>query len=245
MDKKKFSLIKKGSNKQSVLEELALNQIWVCRQPFRFFGIEIGVRMTVIRFPDERLFLHSPVQLDELLKSQLDKLGVVKYIVSPNNMHHFYIGDYFDVYPDASIYASPGLKEKRADLNFRYQLHDQPEDVWHNELDQILFQGDDRLQEIVLFHYATKTLLLGDLIMNFDDQYPPLTRMTAKFMGMYNQPVSTIRTTLTDTQKKMAKYSVERILKWDFDRIILSHGQIIKENGREIFKQAFAWLDEA
>jgi hypothetical protein len=32
------------------------------------------------------------------------------------------------------------------------------------------------------------------------------------------------------------------MLAWDFDRIVLSHGPIIGDGGREILQRAYAWL---
>ena len=33
--------------------------------------------------------------------------------------------------------------------------------------------------------------------------------------------------------------SLEQAMKWDFDRIIVSHGEIIETGGKEAFQQAF------
>jgi hypothetical protein len=39
-----------------------------------------------------------------------------------------------------------------------------------------------------------------------------------------------------------ARESVERILRWDFDRIIVSHGDVLEAGGHEHFAAAFAFL---
>ena len=39
-----------------------------------------------------------------------------------------------------------------------------------------------------------------------------------------------------------ARASVERILRWDFDRIIVSHGDVLESGGYERFASAFAFL---
>ena len=36
--------------------------------------------------------------------------------------------------------------------------------------------------------------------------------------------------------------SLERILAWEFDRIILSHGDVVERGGKTAFRRAFAWL---
>jgi glyoxylase-like metal-dependent hydrolase (beta-lactamase superfamily II) len=40
-----------------------------------------------------------------------------------------------------------------------------------------------------------------------------------------------------------ARASLERILEWDFDRVIIGHGDIVETDGREKLEQAFAWME--
>jgi hypothetical protein len=32
------------------------------------------------------------------------------------------------------------------------------------------------------------------------------------------------------------------MLAWDIDRIVLSHGDLIERDGREVLRRAYAWL---
>jgi hypothetical protein len=38
------------------------------------------------------------------------------------------------------------------------------------------------------------------------------------------------------------RMTMERILDWDFDQIIVGHGAVVKNNGKEVFRTAFRWL---
>lgn len=229
---------------KATLQEFIPGHIWVCRIPLRFFGLQIGTRMTVIRLAGGKLFVHSPVGLTPALKKELDALGPVGVVVSPNKLHHLFISDYFDAYPAARIYASPGLPEKRKDLKFRYTLGDQPENEWAAEIDQIIFYGHPMLQEVVFFHRASRTLILADLIMNFDEESAPLTRLAMRVFGMYKKPTPPADFKATLTQKLQALLYVDRILQWDFEGIILAHGRLVQQEGRKVFKEAFSWLYE-
>ena len=42
--------------------------------------------------------------------------------------------------------------------------------------------------------------------------------------------------------KKLARRQVDRMLAWDFDRIILAHGAPVESGGREVLRRAYAWL---
>lgn len=81
----------------------------------RFYGVRIQTRMTVVQLSDSRLFVHSPVALDAAIRRDLDSLGEVTFVVSPNKIHHLSIGEYTDAYPRAKAFASPGLPERRPD----------------------------------------------------------------------------------------------------------------------------------
>jgi hypothetical protein len=36
--------------------------------------------------------------------------------------------------------------------------------------------------------------------------------------------------------------AVKRILDWDFDQIIVGHGTVVENKGKEVFRTAFRWL---
>jgi len=212
--------------------------------PFRFLGVSIGARMTIVRLSDGKLFVHSPIELSANVRSYLNHRGNIKVIVSPNNLHHLFMADYFDEYPYAKIFASPGLKVKRKDLHFTYELEENPDPLWKEDLDQTIFYGHENFHEVVFFHAKSQTLILADLIMNFVNEGSLLTKMATKVLGIQNKPSPPLDFDISASQKMVARKSVERILQWNFDKIILSHGRLIESNGKEIFKQTYSWLME-
>jgi len=76
------------------------SNLWVIDRPFKlpYVGVDIGTRMTCIRLADGRLFLHSPVKLDGVLRSSLDALGEVRSVVAPNKLHHLFLAEYITSY---------------------------------------------------------------------------------------------------------------------------------------------------
>jgi hypothetical protein len=95
-------------------------------------------------------------------------LGEVSYLISPNKLHHLFLAEWLEAYPSAKSYAAPGLKEKRPDLRFDGDLREAAEPAWGNEIAQTLFRGSLAMEEALFFHKASHTLLLTDLIENFD-----------------------------------------------------------------------------
>ena len=102
--------------------------IWVADGPVvPFYGFPYPTRMGVIRLSDGDLFVWSPIGLSPALQREIDALGRVRHLVSPNRLHHLFLPEWKAAYPDARLYASPGLRRKRRDLAFDSALGDMPE----------------------------------------------------------------------------------------------------------------------
>ena len=50
------------------------DDIWIAFQPQKFFGLEVGTRMTIIRLSSGELILISPIQMEEGDRKQLEQL---------------------------------------------------------------------------------------------------------------------------------------------------------------------------
>jgi hypothetical protein len=46
---------------------------------------------------------------------------------------------------------------------------------------------------------------------------------------------------LSFTDRKALRGFVERVLDWDFDRIVLSHGDLVERSGKDVFRDAYAF----
>ena len=113
------------------------------------------------------MWTHLPEKLDKALKEELNILGKVAYLISPNKLHHLFLSEWISAYPNAKCYASPALVAKRRDIKFIKELSNSPENEWADEIKQTVFQGSPIMQEVVFFHIKSKTLILTDLIENF------------------------------------------------------------------------------
>ena len=84
------------------LTEYVPGQIWILEYPVRFAGMDLYGRTTIIRLGNGELIVHDPCVVTENVKSQIDDLGVVRYIIVPGTYHHLYVADFQAVYPDGS-----------------------------------------------------------------------------------------------------------------------------------------------
>ena len=224
-----------------MLSELSTN-IWVTERPQRFYGLEVGTRMTVIRLADGSLLLHSPVELDAELRRELEALGRVRFAVAPNRVHHLYAGDVAKVYPEARLWVGPGLERKRPDLVFAGVLGDEAPAEWKDEVEQTFFRGRPYENEVVFFHRASRTLITCDLAFNFGPRTATPTRLLMTLLRSYGRFGPSTLDPLLIRDRRAARRSLERILGWDFDRVVVAHGDVLESGGREALRRGYSWL---
>jgi hypothetical protein len=223
-----------------MLERIA-GDLWVEARRLRFLGVETGTRMTVVRLADGGLFVHSPVSLDLSTQEAVAALGRVKALVAPSRFHHLYVGEWSRAYPDAVLCACPGLERKRPDLAWQRVLGDAPEPEWRGEIDQVLFGARSLENEVVFFHRASRTIICADAIFNLATHASAFTRLSALLLGV-RRPGATWLERVLIRDRAAAREQVDRMLAWDADRIVLSHGDIVATGGREVLRRAYAWL---
>ncbi len=216
--------------------------LWVVERPQRFYGLEVGTRMTVIRLADGSLLLHSPIPLDAELRRELAALGRVRFAVAPNRLHHLYAGDVAKSFPEARLWIAPGLERKRPDLAFVAALDDEAPVEWRGQVDQTFFRGRPFENEVAFFHRASGTLVLCDLAFNLGPTAAPTTRILMSLILSYGRFGPTRLDWLLIRDRTAARRSLERILAWDFDRVIVAHGDVLESGGHASLRQGYAWL---
>jgi len=218
--------------------------VWVARQPHRFYGINVGARMTVIRLRDGSVWIHSPIRLDDELAAAIAELGPVRHIVAPNNLHHLFAGEAHRRFPTATLHVAPGLLAKRPDLAGKAVLGAAPS--WGTEILVHEVAGLRVLGEWVFFHAPSRSLVVCDLGFNFGSTAPWATRQFARAFGVYGRfgcPLDLRWFFLVD--KREFGRSITTIRTWDFERIILAHGDLVTEAATTAFERAFAFLGAA
>jgi len=202
--------------------------------------MDFGGRMTVIRLSSGDLFLHSPVRLNNELIAELENLGEVRYLVAPNKFHHMHIGKYLLEFPGAEVWAAPGLPDKRKGLDFKGELTTYIPLEWRGEIEYRLFEGVPFLNEVVFYHPTSKTVLFTDLIFNFSEDENVGVEIFAWLDGVYGRPgVNRLIRWFMIRDREKARDSAQKILSWDFDRVSLTHKDIIETGGKVIVSRAF------
>jgi hypothetical protein len=211
-------------------------------------SVPFPTRMTVVQLGDGSLWCHSPVAADAALFAAIDTLGPVRHLVSPNKLHYAHIAAWKRRYPDAVAWASPGVRERAASqriaVAFDADLGDAAEPTWAAQLDQLHFRGSRVIEEVVFLHRASATLILADLIENFEvAKLGTAMRWIARLGGVLDPDgKAPLDMRLTFRDRVAARACFQRIMGWRPQRVILAHGRCYLDNAQAELRRAFRWL---
>jgi len=222
------------------------DDLWVCRVPYWAMGMPLGRQIVVVRLPAGGLWIHSPVPMTPELRRELAALGDVRHVVGPNRWHDECLREFQAEQPAALFHAAPGLAAQRRAVRFGAELSDRAHPDWSGVLEQHLVRGMPRMNEVVFFHPASRSLILADLAFNFGPGAPAGPGWFAGLMRLYGVwgrfgPTPLEKWMMQD--KAAVRSSIDRILEWDFDRVIVGHGHNVNTGGKRVFREAYAFLE--
>lgn len=267
-------LIPSDPDKVSIMRKVTPD-ILISSAPFLRFGrIKIGGRGTIVKLASGNLAVFSPVALTDKVKAELRSFGNgdIKYITALDQEHHIFLESWHKAWPDAKVIAPetlPSYREKQGYFKIPegswtlFKKGDQASWKVSEEFDRefdMEYVSAHQNQELVFNHKPSKTLIEADLMFNL-----PATEQFSKSgvdagSGYLTKLFCGINHTQGNAtwQKRFIWYaisagdrpgfnaSVSRIAKWDFERLIPCHGDVIETGGKGIFEKIMGWhLDAA
>lgn len=227
------------------------SQAWIVDGPVIRFGMPwpkmpFPTRMTVLRLRGDRLLVHSPTELTSSLRRELDELGEVAWLVAPSRLHYSWLQEWSDAFPHAASYVAPRVDELIGSELARtaIRLDRTTGYPWDDEAATLPVRGA-YLTEVVLFHHPSRTLVLTDLIENFEaHKLGALMRWTtrlARIQAPDGQMPADMRFTFRK-QREQLREAVEQMIAWGPERIVIAHGRWFERNGAEELRRAFRWV---
>ncbi|KAL2868494.1 Nse4 C-terminal-domain-containing protein [Aspergillus lucknowensis] len=222
-----------------------------------------------LRMSSGSIAVFSPVNLTPAIRETLAGLGGrVKYIAALDLEHHLHLTAWKNTFPDAEIIAPEGLWEKRQSVQefkdtpfkhiFRQANKDSPwtiSEEFDHEFDIEYVYGHGS-KEIVFLHKPSCTVIEGDLLFNLParEQYSKTGECATS--GIWTKIVKPLLSTAPPAtwQKRFAWYilsrsdrkafteSMRRIDKWEFNRLIPCHGDVIESGAKGVFRTVFEWF---
>ncbi|MDF0603503.1 DUF4336 domain-containing protein [Psychromarinibacter sp. C21-152] len=222
--------------------------IWVVDGPtIRFYGVPFPTRMTVVRLADGAVWVHSPIRLSEALAEAVAALGPVAHLVAPNQIHYAYLPDWSRRFPGASVWAAPGVAERAADHDVAF-----PEaraldgaEPWPGEIDCLVVGGSAVHHEAVFFHRASRTLILTDLIENFEPARVPWWFAPVAWLAGIKDPDGAMPRDMRWTFRKgraELRAAVETMIGWGPEKVIVAHGRWYERDGVAELRRAFRFV---
>ena len=213
------------------MEKLS-EDIWIHEDKLKLPGTNLRLRMTVVRLTSGRLWVHSPTAICDDLIRETTELGDVGYIVGPNNGHNLFLGEWVSAFPQAELIISSGIPGK-LELTEGFELLDADFDnIWAEDLEHIYMPGVRFFDESVFLHKKSRSLILTDYIQNYVGAEQTFMQKFVLgpigFKGICIAPP--LKLGFFHKDKAGFKDSLERIGQWQFDRIVVTHGDIIEED---------------
>jgi len=209
-----------------------------------FYGFPYATRMAVVRLSDGSAWVWSPVALSDELAKSVDAVGPVRHIISPNKIHHLFLAEWSERWPDARVYAPPGLAQRRPELNFDAELGDEPDPAWVADIDQVIFRGSVAMEEVAFFHRASRTAIICDLIQ----RHPEVTMtgwkgMLMRLDSLVGEHGSTPREWRASFLRRgRARTAREKVLGWKPERLLIAHGECAQTDATTIIDRALSWI---
>jgi hypothetical protein len=218
--------------------ELVTPGLWTATAPLSFFGLHFGARMTLVDTGDG-LLLHSPIQATPALVAAVRERGELRWLMGPNMFHHLYLQGWVEAFPEAELWGPPGLVAKRKRLSFDGVL-DGTSAPWGTRCVRIAGMG--RLDEVALYQASTRTLVVCDLLQNFPTHEHWLTRNYLNLAGALGQPGLSVAIKMAFDDKKAGRKSIDELLDLPFERVVMSHGQVLEADAKEQFRRVWSWM---
>jgi hypothetical protein len=221
--------------------------VWIVDGPrVRDMGVMFPTRMVVVLLSDGSLWVDSPVPVPFETLRGITELGPVRYLVAATPRHVWRLEGWHTLFPEAELWTSrpTPFTLKKGHLPLIATLGEMPNPAWADDLDQLAFKGSPLIEEVLFLHRASRTLILDDLIQFHPSvKGKPLRNALFKLEGVSApQGGVGLDIRLTFTQRELARRSLDKLLSWDFDKLIIAHGACIEKDAKPFVEQAFHWL---
>jgi hypothetical protein len=222
--------------------------LWVAEgEMVSFFGAPYPTRSVIARLDNGDLWVWSPVKLTADLRAEVERLGPVRHLVSPNKLHHLYLSEWKAAFPGAQLWGPRSTIKKRPDLQFRGVLEDDPPSAWGRDIDQAWFRGSFAMDEIVFLHRPSSTAIVADLIQTFSDGFLRKRWGWFGFLARLDgitedQPGAPREWRLSFIDRDPARRARDKVLGWGCRNLIVAHGERPGSIDRAYLARAFGWL---
>ena len=173
-------------------------------------------------------------------------MGPVRYLLAATPRHVWRLAAWHTLFPEAQLWAPrpTPFTLKKGHLPFAGILGDDPPQAWKHDFDQLAFKGNPLIEEVLFFHRQSRTVILDDLIQIHPMvKGKPFRNAVLKLEGVASPDGGVpLDIRLSFTNRDLARRSLEKLLSWDFDKLVIAHGVCIEKDAKPFVERAFRWL---
>mgnify|MGYP003597157383 CR=1 FL=1 len=198
--------------------------IWGSERALWFAGVRLRVRTTVLRFSDGGVLIHSPAPPTESGLSALRELGNVRYLLVPNCFHHLATPALAKALPSAKVIGPASEAAKNPALRIDLDIHSLSDGVGLPGLSCIPLFGVPFLDETLVYHSPTGTLVGADVAIRADSRDHWTWRIAARLTWCYERlsVPPDVRKKIED--RTLVAASFRRVQAFEVRRLIVAHG---------------------
>lgn len=222
--------------------------IWGYEQELRLpLGMRLPSRTTIVRRADGGLVMHSPLGFDEDAARTIDDLGEVKTIIAPSCIHYLFLAAATKRWPKARVFGAPGLEKKTAVRNVVFEPlpHDGAVEGLGEDFVVRRIDGVPYITEHVFLHRPTGSLVVTDLVFNIERCSSWGMRVYLRCMGAWKKTAQSAVWRMLTKDKPAAAESARAVLDWEFDRVIVAHGDVVTGDAHGTLERALAKMTNA
>ncbi|HVJ90650.1 MAG TPA: hypothetical protein VM580_12665 [Labilithrix sp.] len=204
-------------------------------------GLRLPSRATIMRAADGGLVVHSPLSIDDATAREIDALGEVRVLVAPNCGHWMFLKAAKERYPRARVLAASGLANKLGNFEFE-PLADGGRIDGVEDLRFVRIQGAPKMDEHAFFHEASRSLVVSDLMFNVHSCESFAMSLVLRLTGTWKKTAQSRVWRFLVKDHAAAARSAEHVLSWDFERVVVAHGDVIEGDARAQTRHALRWM---
>jgi len=212
--------------------------LWTLHYPLSVLGTNHGRTVTVIRLDSGKLLVHSMGPFTAADLTAIRGLGEPAWLAEVMLLHDTYAKEGRAAFPGLPFLGPEGF-EKVVGFPVEPLLPAPPE--WEGQLRVIRLAGAPRLEEHLVLHIPSRTLIVADLVFNFRPDESGWNRFFHRHLaGFHRYPGMSRIFKWCIADRAAFRASVGEVLAWDFDRIIPGHGEIIGTGGKDLLRRGLA-----
>ncbi len=212
--------------------------LWLREYPLKLLGADFRRNVTIIRLRSGKLVIHSTAPFTDADILAIRELGEPGWLLEGVLRHDTFAGGGRAAFPDVSYLAPEGFSNL---VGFPTQPIIPTPIEWDGELLALEIDGMPEARDTALLHVPSRTLILTELVFNFGSDEPLWTEfLLLAAVGSEHHPGMSRPMKAGVKDESAFRNSIGELLSWDFDRVIVGHGDVIESGGKAKLTAAMA-----